>query len=75
MTRPSRRELERALDQLDPDAADGPTEIVINDYVVPTGWSDEKSDDGDAEKRLESRTRLTRDAAREWHTKREDVDG
>ncbi|WP_058828117.1 hypothetical protein [Haloferax sp. Q22] len=70
MTRKSKRELERALDQLYPDAADGPTEIVIQDYVVPTDWGD----DPDAEKRLESRTRLTRDAVGKWHTEREDVD-
>ena len=70
MTRPSKRELERALEKIDPDAGDGPTEIVIHDYVVPTDWGD----DGDAEKRLETRTRITRDAAGEWHTEREDVD-
>ncbi|SEW20476.1 hypothetical protein [Halobacterium jilantaiense] len=71
--RHSKRELERAVDDLDPTADyDGPSKIVINDYVVPTDWDGGESDDG--EKRLASRTRITRDAVGDWHTEREDFD-
>lgn len=48
MTRKSRREIERALEELD-DEPDEPLEIVIRRQVVKTGWSDERDEHPDAE--------------------------
>lgn len=72
MTRRSKRELERALEDLDPTAGhDGPTEIVIRETVVPSDWNGE---DGDAEARSVSQLRVYRDAGGEWHTEQGGVD-
>jgi hypothetical protein len=73
VTRKSKRELERALEYLRGDAGvdyDGPTEIVLRDQRVGTGWS---SDDGtndlsEGERELEEVQRLWRDETGEWHS-------
>lgn len=48
MTRPSKRELERAVDDLDGGDGDAPPEIVIRNRVLKTGWSDGRGEYADA---------------------------
>lgn len=38
MTRPSKREVERQLDELVPDSRSGPSKIELKDTVIGTGW-------------------------------------
>lgn len=69
--RHSKRELERAVDDLDPTAGyDGPSEIVIRERVVSSDWS---GVDDSGEARAVSRLRVYRDAGGEWHTEEEDL--
>lgn len=74
MTRKSKRELERAVEDLNPDRDyDGPDEIVIRRYVVPTGWSEDQSDEGKSgcegptkDPQLEQALRMYREGG-DWH--------
>lgn len=75
MTRKSRREIERALERIDPRAdPPGPTEIVIDEYVVSTGWGEDGDAEDAGEEIHESRTRMWCDDAGEWHSEEVDVD-
>jgi hypothetical protein len=68
MTRRSKRELERAVEDLDPvDDYDGPTEILITHHEVPTDWGDEARDVDVGEGPIVSQERIWRDETGEWH--------
>lgn len=74
MTRRSKRELERALEDLQGDDVgdyDGPEEITIRHHRVGTDRDDSSLDEGEEE--LEASKRIWRDDAGEWHS--ETVEG
>ena len=60
MTRPSKRELERALEDLYSDVDDGgTTTIVIEETIVGTGWSAEDGEPASDLDAGETETRTT----------------
>lgn len=38
MTRPSKREVERQLEELAPSSGSGPSKVELKDTVIGTGW-------------------------------------
>lgn len=69
MTRKSKRELERAVDELTSETTDEPMEIVITKRLVETDHPT------DYEGSSVSQTRVWRDEDGEWHSESVDLSG
>lgn len=67
MTRKSKREIERAVDELADEVTGEPIEIVITERVVATDHDSEYEEDS------VEQTRVWRDETGEWHSERVDV--
>jgi hypothetical protein len=73
VTRKSKREIERKVEELSDTTVGEPIEIMLTDRVVETPWTPREGET-DVEAGVE-KTRLWRDEAGEWHHERVDADG